>query len=741
MRHVEAIAAEPRPQGSAAAREARDYIFAELELLGLSPEIQDAAVVRVQDDAPFVQAGDVENVVVRIPGTDSTGAILLGAHYDSGPGALGAGDCGACVAAVLETIRAVLEGEPLRNDLIVLFPDAEETLLGGSYVFMEEHAWAADVRASLNLEAQGRKGGSLFYFSGSEDGDLESIVLDEARHPFANSLMPILVRSFVGGSDGDNYTDSGVPGVGFAFFFDGQYYHTLGDNVANLSRGSLQHHGDYTLPVIRELGGRDLSVLGDSSSTVFFNILPNRVIQYSGNLAPPMALLLTLGFIGLGVMGHRRGALTVRGSLFGVAVVFGSLVAVILVVTVLWLLIRLLNTDYHIFMVNVTYQDQTYLWAFTGLSLSLVSGLVFLAGRKTRGENLIGGALFWWWLLTVLTAVAAPPASALFMWPFTVALLVGGWMLYKPEMTERAWPRLFAAALVIVPSILIVLPTVHLIAVISGRAESLAGIPLVAVPAVIAALAFALTVPFLGAVNSKKPWILPASVGLLSLAVIGWANATSGFDAEHPKPNMIMYALDADTGEASWQTTSDSSLGRGRSGQIDEWTSQFLGDEPTETEVLPWIALFEGGTPGYEAEAPAVDFDAPLVEVVGSSALGTGRVVRLNVSSPRGALNATIEVKTGVEAASLDDRTIEVEKLMDNDELLRIVYYALPSDGFELALTLATNEPFDIEVNDWTAGLPEISGFQYEARPDHMIPAVFDLTDTTRVTKTYTISD
>ena len=35
--------------------------------------------------------------------------------------------------------------------------------------------------------------------------------------------------------------------------------------------------------------------------------------------------------------------------------------------------------------------------------------------------------------------------------------------------------------------------------------------------------------------------------------------------------------------------------------------------------------------------------------------------------------------------------------------------------------TLATNDPFDIEVNDWTNGLPEIPGLTYQDRPADMV--------------------
>jgi hypothetical protein len=201
-----------------------------------------------------------------------------------------------------------------------------------------------------------------------------------------------------------------------------------------------------------------------------------------------------------------------------------------------------------------------------------------------------------------------------------------------------------------------------------------------------------------------------------------------------------MYDLDADTNQASWLTTNDSLLGRGRSGQIDEWTVQFLGNDPEETEVAPWIGfLTDQGLPGYHADAPVVDMPPPVVEVLSSSPAGEGRSVRLHISSARGALNATISIKARVEAASLDGQRIEVERLTNRDEELKVIYNAFPEEGIDLELTLGNREAFEVEVRDSSNGLPEIPGFDVRPRPPDMIPAVYDLTDTTNVTRTYTI--
>ncbi|MGE0227511.1 MAG: hypothetical protein AB7I38_03805 [Dehalococcoidia bacterium] len=91
--HVEAVAVAPRPQGSEAAAASVDDIVRELEALGLTPEVQTTTAVRTTEGTDAIFGATVVNVMARIPGTDSSGAIVLSGHYDSGPNALGAGDC------------------------------------------------------------------------------------------------------------------------------------------------------------------------------------------------------------------------------------------------------------------------------------------------------------------------------------------------------------------------------------------------------------------------------------------------------------------------------------------------------------------------------------------------------------------------------------------------------------------------------------------------------------------------
>lgn len=68
----------------------------------------------------------MENNLIRLPGRDPEGVILLVAHYDSMPGGPGAADNGSGVVLLLELLRTLQTGPQMQQDVIFLFSDGEE---------------------------------------------------------------------------------------------------------------------------------------------------------------------------------------------------------------------------------------------------------------------------------------------------------------------------------------------------------------------------------------------------------------------------------------------------------------------------------------------------------------------------------------------------------------------------------------------------------------------------------------
>jgi len=112
---------------------------------------------------------------------------MLVAHYDTVSRSPGAADDGAAVAALLETLRALNAGPPLRNDLIVLITDGEEPGMLGARAFVAEHPWLRDVGVVCNFEARGTRGPSIMFETSSDNGRL---IREFARQPRTSSRTP-----------------------------------------------------------------------------------------------------------------------------------------------------------------------------------------------------------------------------------------------------------------------------------------------------------------------------------------------------------------------------------------------------------------------------------------------------------------------------------------------------------------------------------------------------------------------
>ena len=135
----------------------RDYLIDQLKELGLEPQTQEGFVYN--DWGGLVKP---INILAKIEGTQPGNALLIFSHYDSAlVPSFGASDAGSGVVTILESLRAYnASGKKPRNDIIILFTDAEEIGLDGADLFVNKHPWAKEVRLALNFEARGSGGPS-----------------------------------------------------------------------------------------------------------------------------------------------------------------------------------------------------------------------------------------------------------------------------------------------------------------------------------------------------------------------------------------------------------------------------------------------------------------------------------------------------------------------------------------------------------------------------------------------------
>ncbi|WP_440902496.1 M20/M25/M40 family metallo-hydrolase, partial [Actinosynnema sp.] len=296
--HVAAIAKAPRPTGSAAHAEARAYLLDRLAELGIPATVHTGSVATtfgVSDtggDARYAGAR-VHNVVARVPGADSTRPVALVTHYDSTPAGPGANDAGVPVAVLLETARALAEGPAHRNDLLLVFTDAEEAgLLGAKALVADPDALPPDA-VVVNVEARGGGGPTIPFETGPDSGWLIGLLAEHAPHPQAGSVVTEAYRFMPNLTDFTVLREHGHSGLNLTYLRELTRYHGANDTADSVDPDTVQHQGETVLALARALVSADLRTppVGDSAHFTEFG----RVVHHDTTRVVPLAVLAVLG--------------------------------------------------------------------------------------------------------------------------------------------------------------------------------------------------------------------------------------------------------------------------------------------------------------------------------------------------------------------------------------------------------------------------------------------------------------
>ena len=696
---VEAVGGEVHPHGTAAAAAVRDTIVADLEGLGLDPEVTDGVGMsgRLGDQS---RVAATKNVVATIPGTDSTGPVFLVAHYDSAEVSHGATAAGAGVATLLETARALGEGEPLRNDLVLVFTDAEEACLCGAEAFAHADPRAADGGVVVNVEARGSSGPAIMF----ETSDGNAALVDAYSHvpyPVGSSMAVEVYRILPNDTDFSPFLDDPAgrfTGLNSAYIDGSATYHAPQDTPERMSQASLQHHGANMLALARELGDADAAALATPSANdaTYFPLPGGVLARYPGWLVWPLAVAAVLAVGALAVVLARRrevrGERTTAGTLaLGFVSALLPIVGAVAGSIALWWVMGLVRPGYDEML------DPWRPWGFRIALLAIVATVWtawFLGLRRSLGGAALAvGALGWLAVLGVVLAAVTPGGSYLAALPALAGAVA--WLLTL-RMARGIVGRRVVVTLGAAVGVVVLVPIVLLFFPALGLATG-------AAPAVVAALlALALTPVLavrwprgrrraLGLVGGC------AAVGVVAL-VVGFV--VDPFDAEHPEPTRLAYALDADTGSAHWVSDEGSPSG---------WTAQFVD---TETDLSEPFPMFEGEV--HAGDAEAADLPAPVVDVLDAQPAGDARILTLRVTpgdgAPIGTAGALRYVPlnaSNVESAEVAGREVPV----DGGDL-DTRFYAPGEEGFEVRLTVPAGQPLDLRVVAAGGGLEGLPGFR-----------------------------
>jgi len=669
----------PRPLGSAEHQRFQERLAAELSRLSLAADLEQGVAC-----SPDGSCAQLTNVVAELPGTLAGPAVLLSAHYDSVAAGPGVSDDAAGVACALEVVRA-LQSSPRRNPVLLLFDDGEEAGLLGAELFMGSER-ARTVGAVVNLEARGTSGASFLFETSHDNAWLVRRAVSRMPRPVTSSVLSFVYDRLPNDTDLTVFKRAGLPGLNLAFIGSAARYHTPQDSLANLSRASLQHHGDNALALVRALANEDLSE-APAGEAVFFDLAGLAVLRWPKQLTPVLALLALALVRGAAVRRSRQFVPRGKALLPFLAPLLGALAGVLV-----WQVLRLAGA----FPVGFITHP---LPAILAVAAAAVAAALVVLGVEARWTG--SPAQVWeriWTssaLIGLALAVTVPEVSFLIVVP-TLAAGLCRLVLAGPI---SAWVPFTLLGLLILPLAL-------------GMPEALGpvGLPIVAVALGLTLASLPLR-PEPGA--TRRPVALLAGLCLVASAAALLVPRTTPDEPEHGSMSAV----------EEWGAAGAALVIRPESDRLPAGVAQAARFE-RRTSALPWARP----APAFEAPLPPLGLPYPTLDVLGEEAGSDGRRrLTLRLSSPRGAAEIGLALAETVGAGSI---RVQGQPLAppylrrgsSSSGISLISFEAAPPEGVVVELTLRANR-LDAFILDRSPGLPESAQAIAASRPANLSPA------------------
>ena len=198
---------------------------------------------------------------------------------------------------------------------------------------------------------------------------------------------------------------------------------------------------------------------------------------------------------------------------------------------------------------------------------------------------------------------------------------------------------------------------------------------------------------------------VPAAALVVAVVCAGIGLSVDRFDAAHPVPSQLAYALDRDTGKAWWAST-EAAPGA--------YTGRYVHENSTLPVDFPYLA----GKELVTGEAQLADLPAPLVTPVSDAVVGGKRVLTVRVTPQRAgvrllALELTVDGGT-ITRSLAAGRDVPAGAL--GEDHLEFTFHAPPAEGLQVSFTIKGGGAAKLRVMDGSDGLSGLPG--YVPRPD-----------------------
>jgi hypothetical protein len=713
---VEKLTKEPHYVGSANHDVVLELLVQELKTMGIFAQVQEGYTM--SDWGNLVLS---KNVIGRIKGTNSDKALLLLSHYDSAPHSFshGAGDDASGVATILEGVRAFLQAKtPHKNDIIIVFSDAEELGLNGAALFVTQHPWAKEVGLALNFEARGSSGPSYMLMETNKGnaGLVSEFSKAGVTYPVSNSLMYSIYKMLPNDTDLTVFREKGnIQGLNFAFIDDHFNYHTQQDDAQHLAKNTLAHQGRYLMPLLTYFSNANLDAVQATEDEVYFTI-PFTFISYPFSWVLPMTIIAAVFFVlFLFIVRVKR--------VFSFSELFKGLVPLAVALILAggltyfgWIGLLWAYPQYNDLLNGFTYNGHDYIAAFVALSLSICFLMYHWLSSKKVIMNHYVMVLMVWLVINGLVANVLPGAGFLIIPVYFGLIAFGAFVL--TQRSNRVLNLICG-----IPAVLLLAPFIQMFPV--GL-----GLKILFGSAILTVLTFGLLLPVFGAFNRKGSWAFGLFV--LSLLLFAKGHYNSGYEAGKAKSNSLVYLYNADTNQAFWVTYDKN---------LDDWTKTYLGSYPKSARVLndmPLVSKYNSGFT-YATTTDVVSIKKPLILFAKDSLSGNLRYVQLKIIPNRKVNRYDIfanEAMTFYNFRANGAKNIgDTSSMLERKGKKLLSYYVVNNAPLVLDFIINASAVIDMELLESSFDLLENPLFNIQPRENWMMPSPFVLNDAVVIRK------
>ena len=720
--HLKNITKKPHYVGSDEHEVVKNYLVKELNALGLETQIQEA----YSQNKKWGSIVKPKNILTRIKGSDNSKALMLLTHYDSKAHAsYGASDAGSGVVTILEGLRAFLsQGKTPKNDIIILFSDAEELGLNGADIFVNQHPWAKDVGLVLNFEARGSGGPSymLIETNGGNQNLINGFKKANPDYPVANSLAYSIYKMLPNDTDLTYFREDGdIDGLNFAFIDDHYDYHTALDTYERLDRNTLEHQGSYLMPLLSYFSEADLSALKSDVDAVYFNVPLFKMISYPNSWILPMLIFALLIFLVLVFYGIKKRKLDSKHMALGFLPGIGALLINGLVGYFGWKLMLVIYPQYAEILQGFPYNGHLYIWAFALFSTAVCMWLYNKVYKPENTASLAVPPLLLWLIICAVIAFKLEGASF-----FIIPVYFGLISLFV--LLRQKHPNIILMTFLLFPLLLIMSPFIVMFPV--GL-----GLKTIVVTTLLVSIMFSLCITVFGFSRYKNRWAY-----LLFIAAFGFlfaAHMKSGFNEDDPKPNSLIYLYDADKDTAVWATYDQ---------QLDDWTKAYLTDDPDrfDTSTINFDSKY-GTRLSYSKNTTVKALKQFYVDKQKDTIIGEIRHIKVFISPQRNVNTFEFYADASNKFLSFNINGLEIEKKNGEDTVFkdriknRLFSYTVTEHKLiELNFSVPASQQTNFEVFEVSFDLIGNALFNIPQRPKTMIPKPFVLNDAIIIKKTIT---